>query len=35
VPFGHFQTTPGPLMASVDTAFVYVTGQGRAWGDAA
>ena len=28
VPFGHFQTTPGPLMASVDTAFVYVTGRG-------
>ena len=28
VPFGHFQTTPGPLMASVDTAFVYVTGKG-------
>lgn len=28
VPFGHFQTTPGALMASVDTAFVYVTGRG-------
>lgn len=28
VPLGHFQTTPGPLMASVDTAFVYVTGKG-------
>ncbi|PTE15017.1 M20 aminoacylase family protein [Pseudogemmobacter blasticus] len=28
VPFGHFQTTPGPLMASVDTAFVYLTGKG-------
>jgi amidohydrolase len=28
VPFGHFQTTPGPLMASVDTAFVYITGRG-------
>ena len=28
VAFGHFQTTPGPLMASVDTAFVYVTGKG-------
>ncbi len=28
VPFGHFQTTPGALMASVDTAFVYVTGKG-------
>jgi len=28
IPFGHFQTTPGALMASVDTAFVYVTGKG-------
>jgi hippurate hydrolase len=28
VPFGHFNTTPGPLMASVDTAFVYITGKG-------
>jgi hippurate hydrolase len=28
VPFGQFNTTPGPLMASVDTAFVYVTGKG-------
>uniref|UniRef100_UPI00286B323C amidohydrolase n=1 Tax=Tabrizicola sp. TaxID=2005166 RepID=UPI00286B323C len=28
VPFGNFQTTPGPLMASVDTAYVYVTGKG-------
>ncbi|MBE2278558.1 MAG: amidohydrolase [Rhodobacteraceae bacterium] len=28
VPFGHFQTTPGPLMASVDTAVVRVTGKG-------
>jgi amidohydrolase len=28
VPFGHFATTPGPLMASVDTAFVYITGKG-------
>jgi hippurate hydrolase len=28
VPFGHFTTTPGPLMASVDTAFVYITGRG-------
>ncbi len=28
VPFGHFHTTPGPLMASVDTAFVYLTGRG-------
>jgi amidohydrolase len=28
VSFGHFHTTPGPLMASVDTALVYVTGKG-------
>lgn len=28
VPFGHFQTTPGPIMASVDTAVVTVTGKG-------
>lgn len=28
IPFGHFQTTPGPLMASVDTAWVTVTGKG-------
>ena len=28
VPFGHFQTTPGPIMASVDTAVVKVTGKG-------
>jgi amidohydrolase len=28
VPFGHFTTTPGPLMASVDTAVVKVTGRG-------
>ena len=28
VPFGHFLTTPGALMASVDTAFVYITGKG-------
>ena len=28
VPFGHFLTMPGPLMASVDTAFVHVTGKG-------
>jgi amidohydrolase len=28
VPFGHFHTTPGPLMASVDTAYVYITGKG-------
>ncbi len=28
VPFGHFQTNPGPLMASVDTATVTITGKG-------
>ncbi|MBL4927528.1 M20 aminoacylase family protein [Fuscibacter oryzae] len=28
VPFGQFLTTPGALMASVDTAFVYLTGKG-------
>ena len=28
VPLGQFQTNPGPLMASVDTAFVYLTGKG-------
>ncbi len=28
VPFGTFQTTPGPYMASVDTAFVHITGKG-------
>jgi hippurate hydrolase len=28
VPFGQFNTTPGPLMASVDTAFVHLTGKG-------
>jgi amidohydrolase len=28
VPFGTFQTTPGPIMASVDTAFVHITGKG-------
>ena len=28
IPFGNFQTTPGALMASVDTAFVYITGKG-------
>jgi amidohydrolase len=28
VAFGHFQTTPGPLMASVDTATVQITGKG-------
>src|SRR5690606_12596745 len=28
LPFGHFHTTPGPLMAAVDTAWVHVTGKG-------
>ena len=28
VPFGHFLTTPGALMASVDTATVHITGRG-------
>jgi amidohydrolase len=28
VPFGHFLTTPGALMASVDTAYVHITGKG-------
>jgi amidohydrolase len=28
VPFGQFQTTPGPYMAACDTAFVHVTGTG-------
>ncbi|MFN3970612.1 MAG: M20 aminoacylase family protein [Gemmobacter sp.] len=28
VPFGHFRTNPGPLMAAVDTATVTVTGRG-------
>ena len=28
MPFGHFFTTQGELMASVDTAFVYLTGKG-------
>ncbi len=28
VAFGHFQTRPGPLTASVDTAYVHVTGKG-------
>jgi hippurate hydrolase len=28
LPFGKFMTTPGPLMAAVDTAYVYVTGKG-------
>jgi hippurate hydrolase len=28
IPLGHFQTTPGPIMASVDTAWVTVTGKG-------
>jgi len=28
VPLGHFLTTPGPLMAAVDTATVMLTGKG-------
>jgi amidohydrolase len=28
VPFGQFLTTSGPFMASVDTAYVHVTGKG-------
>jgi len=28
VPLGHFLTTPGPLMAAVDTATVLITGRG-------
>ncbi|MBZ4022902.1 amidohydrolase [Rhodobacter sp. TJ_12] len=28
LPFGHFHTTQGPLMAAVDTAWVTVTGLG-------
>ena len=28
LPFGHFHTTEGPLMAAVDTAWVTVTGKG-------
>ncbi|MCB5410083.1 M20 aminoacylase family protein [Pseudogemmobacter faecipullorum] len=28
LPLGHFTTTPGPIMASVDTAVVTVTGKG-------
>ena len=28
LPFGKFTTTPGPLMAAVDTATVHVTGKG-------
>ncbi|WP_431299925.1 M20 aminoacylase family protein [Tabrizicola sp. BL-A-41-H6] len=28
VAFGHFRTTPGALMASVDTAYVHITGKG-------
>ena len=28
IAFGRFLTTPGALMASVDTAFVHVTGKG-------
>ena len=28
VPLGHFRTTPGALMAAVDTAYVHITGKG-------
>jgi amidohydrolase len=28
LPFGSFHTTPGPMMAAVDTATVHVTGRG-------
>ncbi|SPH18351.1 putative hydrolase YxeP [Defluviimonas aquaemixtae] len=28
IPLGHFVTTPGPIMAAVDTARVVVTGKG-------
>ena len=28
IPFGQFLTTPDALMASVDTAFVYISGKG-------
>ncbi|MGB3179201.1 MAG: M20 aminoacylase family protein [Albidovulum sp.] len=28
LPLGHFETTPGPIMAAVDTARVLVTGKG-------
>jgi amidohydrolase len=28
IPLGHFLTNPGALMASVDTAFVFITGKG-------
>lgn len=28
LPFGSFSTQPGPLMAAVDTAWVYLTGKG-------
>lgn len=28
IAFGHFQTTPGALMASVDTVVVHITGKG-------
>lgn len=28
LPFGHFQTTPGPIMAAVDTLTVVLTGRG-------
>lgn len=28
LPFGKFVTAPGPMMAAVDTAYVYLTGKG-------
>jgi len=28
LPFGKFHTAPGPMMAAVDTAYVYLTGKG-------
>ncbi|WP_343079317.1 M20 aminoacylase family protein [Ostreiculturibacter nitratireducens] len=28
LPFGHFHTTPGPIMAAVDTVYVTVKGRG-------
>ena len=28
LPFGAFVTTPGPLLAAVDTAYVYLAGKG-------
>ncbi len=35
VPLGKFVTTPGPLMAAVDTATVRRDGARRAWRHAA